>query len=270
MKDRWRFRSARGRFTIVDDGAAPFQHVAGVTMIAACAHKKEQQMNNTARKPQLGLIHTVGALAPVFTDLARVHLPDWEPFSIVDESLLKNTIRAGKLEIPTMRRLAGHVWAAEDAGAQAVFVTCSSIGPAVDAVRPMCAVPLVRVDLGMVETALGAGRRIGVLATLSTTLGPTADLVTTRAARRGAEIELTSHLCEGAFAALASGDRKTHDALVREGLRSLANRVDVVVLAQASMADAIDQTARDEVGVPVLASPELGIRHLAAVLGGAG
>ena len=226
-------------------------------------------MNTAVQKRSLGLIHTVGALAPVFTDLVRHHLPDWEPFSIVDESLLKNTIRTGKLEIPTMRRLAGHVWAAEDAGADAVLVTCSSIGPAVDAARPLCAVPLVRVDAGMVEEALGMGRRIGVLATLSTTLGPTAALVTTRAAQRGIDVVVESHLCMGAFEALSAGDRDTHNARIRDGLRALAGKVDVVILAQASMADALDDATRDSVGLPVLASPDLGVCHLAAVLSAA-
>lgn len=224
-------------------------------------------MNAATKKRSLGLIHTVSGLVPVFTDLLRIHLPDWQPFNIVDETLLKSTIRAGRLEVPTMRRLAGHVWAAEDLGAEAVLVTCSSIGPAVDAARSMCAVPLVRVDAGMVEEALNTGRRIGVLATLSTTLEPTADLVTACAARRGVDVVVESHLCEGAFEALSAGNRDAHNARIREGLRALAGSVDVVILAQASMADALDDATRASAEVPVLSSPELGVRHLRSLLG---
>src|SRR5207237_87478 len=110
------------------------------------------------------------------------HVPSWQVFNIVDESLLKNTIRSGALTEMTMRRLAGHVWSAVDAGADAIMVTCSSVGPAVDATVPFCPVKLLRVDEAMADAALDKGGRIGVLATLATTLGPTRALIERRAA----------------------------------------------------------------------------------------
>ena len=94
----------------------------------------------------LALIHTVTGLVPTFEELVQRHLPDWRPFNIVDESLLRNAIRDGRLTEDNARRVAGHIWSAVDAGADAVLVTCSSIGPAVDATRAFCPVPLVRVD----------------------------------------------------------------------------------------------------------------------------
>ena len=68
---------------------------------------------------QLAFVHTVPGLVPTFADLARDCLPGWETFNIVDESLLRNTIRSGRLTEATMRRVAGHVWSAVDAGADA-------------------------------------------------------------------------------------------------------------------------------------------------------
>src|SRR5262249_49846109 len=137
---------------------------------------------------QLALIHTVTALVPVFAELTQRLLPGWETFNIVDESLLRNTIRAGALAPATSRRLAGYVWSAVDAGADAVLVTCSSLGPAVDAAMPLCPVGLFRVDEAMADAALAAGRRIGVLATLTTTLQPTLDLIGRRARQQQKEI----------------------------------------------------------------------------------
>lgn len=211
----------------------------------------------------LALIHTVAGLVPVFEELAARHLPGWAPFNIVDESLLRNTIREGALSHLTMRRLATYVWSAVDAGAQAILVTCSSLGPAVDAAIPLCPVPLFRVDDGMALAALEKGRRIGVLATLSTTLAPTAALLEHHAAQAGREVSIASHLCDGAFAKLAAGDRAAHDGLVRDGLLAIAPEVDVVVLAQASMARALEGAASS---VPVLTSPELGVAHMARAL----
>ncbi|GAA2875212.1 aspartate/glutamate racemase family protein [Nonomuraea rubra] len=211
----------------------------------------------------LGLVHTSATLVPVFAELCARHLPGVETFNIVDDSLIKNTIAAGRLTPATARRVAGHIGSAEAAGASHILVTCSSIGPAVEAAEPLTGVPVLRVDRPMADSAVALGRRVGVLATLSTTLEPTADLVRRRALAAGAEISLEARLCEGAFEALMSGDAATHDARVAGALSELGGQVDVIVLAQASMARVAGTV---EVPVPVLASPPLAMEHLAKEL----
>ncbi|MFI7613656.1 aspartate/glutamate racemase family protein [Nonomuraea terrae] len=211
----------------------------------------------------LGLIHTSATLVEVFAALCAKHLPGVETFNIVDDSLIKNTIAAGRLTPLTARRVADHIGSAEAAGADHVLVTCSSIGPAVEAAEPLTGVPVTRVDRPMADRAVCLGRRIGVLATVSTTLDPTADLVRRRAAVADRPIELTTRLCEGAFEALMGGDAAAHDAAVAGALRELAAQVDVVVLAQASMARVAGAV---ETPVPVLASPRPAMEHLATRL----
>ncbi len=217
---------------------------------------------------QLFLIHTVPALIATFEPLVRRHLPDWTPFNIVDESLLRISIREGSLSKVTARRVAGYVFSAVDAGADAILVTCSSIGAAVDTVRPLCPVPLMRVDEGMAIRALALGDRIGVLATLSTTLNPTRDLVSSLAATRATPPEIVARVCDGAFEALSAGDRDGHDRIVAEGIRALSREVDVIVLAQASMARVLDAEGFGTPAIPVLSSPELGVLRLKAALDG--
>lgn len=215
---------------------------------------------------QLALIHTVPGLIATFEPLVKRHLPDWASFNIADESLLRNSIREGSLSQLTMRRLAGYVLSAADAGADAILVTCSSVGPAVDASQAFCPVPLFRIDEGMADKASDIGNRIGVLATLSTTLEPTRDLVARLAAAKGKSPKITARVCEGAFAALSAGSREDHDRLVGDGLRALAAEVDVVVLAQASMARIVESEHGADIGIPVLSSPELGILAMKARL----
>lgn len=222
----------------------------------------------SAAPRSLALIHTVAGLIGPFDALARQHLPGWTPFAMLDESLLRTTIRDGRLSLATMRRMTAMVWSAVDAGAEAVIVTCSSLGPAVEAARPLCPVPLLRIDQGMAAEAVRRGSRIGVLATLSTTLDPTADLIRRTAEAAGKPCTLTSRVADGAFALLAGGDTLGHDRLVAEALTGLAQDVDVIVLAQASMARALE-TVKDRLGpLPVLTSPELGMAHIAGVLAG--
>jgi Asp/Glu/hydantoin racemase len=214
--------------------------------------------------PTIGFVHTVLSLPPTFAELAGELVPEAEVFHIVDETLLGVTRKAGSLTTATRRRVLGYVESAADAGADVVVVTCSSIGPAVDASAGFVDVPVLRVDEAMADEAVRIGSRIGVVATLSTTLEPTADLVARRA--NGKPVEVVRALCEGAFEALAAGDRDRHDELVRDGLRRLGPDVDVVVLAQASMARVAETIPEDERPVPILSSPRLGVERAAELL----
>lgn len=208
---------------------------------------------------KLALIHTATINATTITQLCKEAMPDVEVFNIVDESLLRNTIAAQKLTPTTYRRLATYLESAEAAGADAILVTCSSIGPAVDAARPLINIPVLRIDQAMADEAVRLGTRIGVIATLSTTLEPTAALVQASATAQGKTIEIITHLCAGAFDAVISGDTVTHDRLVTAGLKELMDKVDVIVLAQATMARVVDALPATEKRTPILSSPRLGV-----------
>jgi Asp/Glu/hydantoin racemase len=118
----------------------------------------------------------------------------------------------------------------------------------------------------MADLAVQSGSRIGVIATLPTTLAPTSDLVKRRALIAGKDITLTSKLCEGAFEALMSGDTETHDSKVAAALKELSSEVDVILLAQASMARVVDGLPEEEKRVPIIASPPSAIKYLASIL----
>ena len=213
----------------------------------------------------LGFIHTSATLVPVFQELADQYLAgkDIEVFNIVDDSLIKNTIKRNALTEDTARRVVDYVSSAEAAGADYILVTCSSIGPAVDLSTKLVSVPVLRVDQPMVEKAVSLGTKIGVVATLSTTLEPTTDLVRRQALEAGKKIELVSRLCEGAFEALMSGKPEKHDYIVAEVLKDLTDKVDVILLAQASMARVVDTLAESDKRVPILTSPPIAMEYLA-------
>jgi Asp/Glu/hydantoin racemase len=208
---------------------------------------------------RLALIHTASFLSGVFGDLSKEIMPEVDTFNIVDESLIGNTIAAGKLTANTSKRVAQYIQSAEEAGADMVLVTCSSIGLAVEAARPFVSIPVRRIDEPMADQAVQIGNRIGVIATLSTTLEPTIALVQARATAQNKSPEIISHLCDGAFQAVIGGDTDTHDRIVAAGLRQLIPQVDVVVLAQASMARVVDILSDNEKTVPILSSPRSGI-----------
>ncbi len=218
-------------------------------------------------KPKtLGLVHTSATLVPVFAQLCQEKLPGVNVFNIADDSLVKGIMAAGSLTAQISRRVASYLESAELAGADYIMVTCSSIGPAVEAGAKLIGVPVLRVDQPMADQAVAAGKKIGVIATLRTTLEPTADLISRRADHAGKKIELVSRLCEGAFDALMAGDAATHDARVAAALKDLSGQVEVIVLAQASMARVVDTLKPEEKRVPILASPGIAVDYLAKVL----
>ena len=218
------------------------------------------------KQKTLGLIHTSATLVPVFSQLCKDKLPGVAVFNIADDSLVKGIIAAGSLTPTIARRVANYLESAELAGADYIMVTCSSIGPAVEAGAKLIGVPVLRVDQPMADQAVATGKRIGVIATLRTTLEPTADLITRRAVLAGKSIDLTATLCAGPFEALMSGDAATHDATVAAALKELTQSVDVIVLAQASMARVVEGLSAADKRVPILASPGIAVDYLATVL----
>jgi Asp/Glu/hydantoin racemase len=214
----------------------------------------------------LALIHTVTSLVPTFEKLIQLHLPGWHPFNIIDESLLRLTIKENALSPKTARRVTGYVSSAIDAGADAILVTCSSIGPAIDAYQSFCPVPLVRVDIGMADEAIRRNGRIGILATLKTTLDPTRDLLMNRANAINRSASITHRVCTDAFICLSAGDNAAHDAIIREEIIAMSEEVDIIVLAQASMARVLSHKDIRSVEIPILSSPELGVLALKSQL----
>lgn len=212
-------------------------------------------------------IHTVPSLVTPFNELSKELFPpgmDW--FHIADEMLLKLVLAQGGLTPFIFRRVAEHVVAAYEAGATLIQVTCSSISPCVAASRPMVPVPVLKIDEPMVDRALQMGTQISVVATVPTTLKPTTELVFERAKHWGKDAQVESVLCEGAFNALMSGDGETHDRIIRQHLRDLMERTEVIVLAQASMARVAATIPPEEQKAPILSSPRLAVEHLRKLL----
>jgi len=215
---------------------------------------------------RLALIHTVAPLLAVFDKLLTEVLPGVRPMHVLDELLLERVRQRGRLAPEDSTRLSGHVTLAEQVGAHAVLVTCSTISPCVDDVRSESRIPVIRIDEAMIAEAVASGAQIGLVATNRTTLEPTRRLLQAQAAACGKIIHIEWVLVEAALPALLSGDGATHDRLVKAATLDLAQRVDVVVLAQASMARVLDVIPAAERVAPILSSPHLALRQVNRLL----
>lgn len=212
-------------------------------------------------------VHTALPMVEPTKALFKEHLPGVRLINLVDDSLIQDVIQAGKVPPSVAKRLRSYYQAAVDAGADVIFNTCSSVGEIASEARDSVSIPIVKIDDAMTLKAVGMGDSVGVLATLPSTLGPTARLVKRQADELGKPVNVVEGLAAGAFEALLAGDNAKHDALILETAKTAAPKVDVIVLAQGSMAR-MQETLAAQTGKPVLASPTLGVLAVKAALEG--
>lgn len=199
-------------------------------------------------------VHTALAMVEPITTLFKEHLPEVKLNHIVDDSLIQEVIANNAVTPAVAKRLVSCYHIAEDAGADIIFNTCSSIGDITQMARNMVKIPLLKIDDPMAAEAVSRATRIGVIATLPTTLAPTARLLQTMAAAQNKQIVVVEALAEGAFQAMMSGDRDTHDNLILKASEKIAPQVELIVLAQGSMGRMAPQLEA-VTGLPVLSSP---------------
>ncbi|RGE18561.1 aspartate/glutamate racemase family protein [Leucobacter sp. wl10] len=211
---------------------------------------------------RMAFIHTGAVVIPTIDGLAAEHLPGVEIHHLLDSAIVGD-LRAGANPADIRARLGNLASAAKRAGSEAVMFSCSSISGYAADVAADVGIPVLRIDEAMADEAVNSSARVAVIATLPTTLAPTVALLRERAELAGRTVDIAEVLVHGAFEAVVSGDRARHDELVGAAIAAQAENVDSIVLAQASMASA---AATAPVGVPVLTSPELGVKRAASAL----
>jgi len=216
----------------------------------------------------LALIHTSQVFLTVETMMKSLFaeiMPEVKLINIMDDSLLPQCMAEQAVTPSVTRRMCAYAQAAEAAGADAILSLCSSLGPTIDVARKLVDIPVIKIDDAHTEKAARDARRIGVMATVPTTLGPTVALIREKAATLKKEVEIHESLSKAAFAALMQGEKDQHDAMVLEAARQLAPNVDLILFAQASMTRLAPQVTQ-QTGKAVLTSPRLAIEHTKAVL----
>ncbi|MFB7333858.1 aspartate/glutamate racemase family protein [Streptomyces adustus] len=203
----------------------------------------------------LALLHTSPVHVPVFDALRDEAHPGLELWHFVDEALLERARAAGPDAVAAEVRAA--VDRAVAGGARAVLCTCSTIGAVAEAYGAETGVPVLRVDRPMAAAAVAAGERVVVLAALESTLAPTVELIEEEARRAARPVAVRTVLVDGAWERFEAGDTDGYVRLVAAAADAVADvDADAIVLAQASMAAAVDLVTTR---VPLLSSPRPGL-----------
>lgn len=217
---------------------------------------------NTRDELQLVFIHTLVPLIDVFNNLTKKVISCVKIINILDEPLLKSINQYGKINSDHVIRLQSHILSAEHIHAAAVLVTCSTLSPAVDLIQPKPNIPVIKIDEAMIEQAVKSGPCIGLIATAFSTIKPTKTMLEIKAKQTGNHIEINIQMVKHALDLLLNGKNQEHDQLVKSTILDLSDRVDVIVLAQASMARVLDVIPTETRKVPILSSPYLALQQI--------
>ena len=215
----------------------------------------------------VALIHAViPAIEPLKAAFGR-RAPDIRLINLLDEGLLTEADRLGRITPGLVRRLTTLVSLAEAAGARLALLSCTAYSPVADQVQAQSDIPVLKIDELMVREALARAERIGLVATVPAGLRMQQQLIDQIATELGRRVELDAVLRPDAFEALSAGRRDEHDAIVLAQVEELARRNELVMLAQASMGHLADRVP-DGVEAPVLSSPVLAVEKVKEMLRG--
>jgi Asp/Glu/hydantoin racemase len=214
---------------------------------------EEQQMAGK----RMFMLHTMPFVMNEITGpMERAFLeenPHVEIQTMLDTSLLADTMADGEVSAVTGARLLSYVQQAERAGADLLFLTCTSMGQGMAHVAEFSHLPTLCITEPLVKEALDLGSRFGIIGTVPTSPAQIIEPLYAEADRRGIDrdtITFAIEVSEEAFAARGRGDTEAHDRLVSAAAAGLAaeHELDAIILAQASMTN----TEYEDPGVPVL------------------
>lgn len=187
-----------------------------------------------------------------------------ELFSIRDSEILGAVREQGYVTAAPAARLIGMYMKAVEEGCDAILNICSSVGEVADCMQDAAkylGVPIVRIDEEMCRDAVRKGTRIGVMATLPTTLEPTINTLHRVSRECGKRVELVECLVENAFGL----NQEEFKAKMSEYAGKIADQVDVIVFAQGSMAYCEGEIA-EKYQKRVFSSPRYGAAALREAL----
>ncbi len=210
-------------------------------------------------KKKLAFLHTLDANIAVFNKSVEECGYDVEVAHRVNKSVLKDTMKLGHVDASIADRIRAEISELRDDGADVVVCTCSSIGAVAEEMNETETIEVQRIDRAMADRAVGIGDRIVLAASLSSTLGPTRELLESSAQRLGKSVSIKEVVISSAWDRYVAGDITGYIEEVAKAMTAQFNEGDVIVLAQASMADAALLVSDSP--IPILSSPKLGVER---------
>jgi aspartate/glutamate racemase len=214
----------------------------------------------------LGIIHAINLTIRAMQPFIEEYLPGVSIMHLCDDTIQRDNIAAGAGVIPKRNyfKFAQYAQNLQDAGVDMILLACSTFNYAAELARPLISIPIAQIDRPMMEAAVCTGKRVGLLATLATTVPSSERLLRICAAERNKEVEITTVLREEAFAAYQKGEIEKHNAMLLEEIDKLSRNVDSIVMAQLSMSALAPRLGNTR--VPVFNSGNTGFARVREML----
>jgi Asp/Glu/hydantoin racemase len=212
---------------------------------------------------RVAMIHAIPeSMAPTALAFREV-FPEAELVNLLDEGLFRDF--DGRLTPRLRRRMAQLIVYSAEYGARAVGLACSVYTPMVEVAQALVDVPVVSSYGPVMEAAVLAGRRIGLIAAVPATLRDAEAFLQQAAQARGLHVEAHARLAEDLMAVKRREGDGAFAARLAAEVAKLAPQVDAVLLTQFSMASALTQVQAG-VAVPVLSAPHSCARRVKELL----
>jgi Asp/Glu/hydantoin racemase len=217
-----------------------------------------------SKKPRIVLLHgTPVAVEPIQRSFTS-RWPDAEIVNLLDDSLSVDRAKDPDLTERMFERFIELGAYARRIGADAILVTCSAFGPAIERMARDVSVPVLKPNEAMFREALTTGRRIGMLATFAPSVVTMTEEFDEFVRQTGADATLRTIVVDGAMDALRKGDAQTHNELVAARAGELAD-CDAIMLAHFSTSRALEKVGAATT-VPVLTAPDAAVDRLRSML----
>lgn len=186
---------------------------------------------------KLGIIHAALITTRAVQRYLDEIIPEVEVVHWVDDTIQNTNFACAPGTIPpgNYAKFTQAALSQQEYGVDLILLACSTFNRAVEHARPMIKTPLLQIDRPMMDLAVRHGSRLGLIATVPTTVPASERLLRLAAADAGKTITITTRLCSDAFAALKAGQTEKHNDLLLAEIDRLSAEVDAIVLAQLSM-----------------------------------
>lgn len=194
-------------------------------------------MTKTLSGKKLGIIHAALITTRVVQRYLDEIIPEVEVVHFVDDTIQNTNFACAPGTIPpnNYAKFTQAALSQQDYGVDLILLACSTFNRAVEYARPMIRTPMLQIDRPMMDLAVRHGSRLGLLATVPTTVPASERLLRLAAADAGKTVEIKTRLCSDAFAAIKAGQTEKHNDLLLGEIDRLSGEVDAIVLAQLSM-----------------------------------
>jgi len=208
---------------------------------------------------KLFVFHPSPYMVEEIDTLLQRFAPEIEYENIVEADMLDTAMKTGITE-ELVGRVKQTICAIPKERRAVILCSCSTFGGYAEEMRGYTCHPIVRIDRPMAERAVHSGHRIGLAAALETTIEPTRKLLLSVAADQNKDITIKEIVCKNAWLRRQEKDQEGYIREIVKDIEPAADYLDVIVLAQGSMAPAAEKL--QHLPIPVLSSPVLAIERM--------